>query len=600
MGTLKRRDFLKYSNRAILGTALLPLIPRASASQTPAAIKAGTCWLDVCAPFIVENEAAGIRSEIVLTSDTFPGRRGYADGGTSTEYEIYLYDVAGKPFGTDAVAKRLTVPAMQTTVVPVRELIGERNDFVGGMTIRQRPKGPLASHASDLFSSAFVRWWTPFSFDNVHANPDPIEWHRSDSFFYSMPFPLLSDYECVFGIFNPYSETSRGSLFLHDTSGRKLREVFYELKAHNSRFFDLRSGKFVSEVTGFFIGKGNTDEPEDKFAGNNGGTVAIINREGSVKSFGYLVIKRRGVERFSVDHPIHQSPFSPVKTEEPFDADDRFRAKNILYTPLAFRSKEIAGITLDTRFHLSSGAPIEEYLWLSPFVTNDKGEVAWQSKNEADLPQTVSRKQAVKGAIKLGVQSSCTIECSDIALSKNFSGGLFLGIKPTTNHTLMKVEVTVPEWGAHAFTHFRPGLASAKTYQKAPHREGLRTDYIASGARVERKGKNLHRDEIIGVLNIDDRGIAGKPDLEIFSANGIVARLPIGEVPPFACRHFVLSELLNGNQIEGDLTLRLVDHSTTLLMSLVHVDYVRKDIALDHGSDRFSTFHDYDCDPKRS
>jgi hypothetical protein len=30
-------------------------------------------------------------------------------------------------------------------------------------------------------------------------------------------------------------------------------------------------------------------------------------------------------------------------------------------------------------------------------------------------------------------------------------------------------------------------------------------------------------------------------------------------------------------------------------MSTVHLDYLRRDLALDHGSDRFSTFLDYGC-----
>ena len=33
--------------------------------------KSDSCWLDVCAAFIVEDEALGVHSEIVLTSDTF-------------------------------------------------------------------------------------------------------------------------------------------------------------------------------------------------------------------------------------------------------------------------------------------------------------------------------------------------------------------------------------------------------------------------------------------------------------------------------------------------------------------------------------------------
>jgi hypothetical protein len=43
------------------------------------------------------------------------------------------------------------------------------------------------------------------------------------------------------------------------------------------------------------------------------------------------------------------------------------------------------------------------------------------------------------------------------------------------------------------------------------------------------------------------------------------------------------------------MSLRLTDAKATMLMSLVHIDYGRKDIALDHGSDRFSTFQEFTC-----
>jgi glutamate-ammonia-ligase adenylyltransferase len=76
-----------------------------------------------------------------LTSDTFVGAKGYEDGADSSEYEIYLYDAAGKVIGADGVSKRLTVPAMHTTVLSVREILGETASFWGGMRIRLRPNG---------------------------------------------------------------------------------------------------------------------------------------------------------------------------------------------------------------------------------------------------------------------------------------------------------------------------------------------------------------------------------------------------------------------------------------------------------------------------
>lgn len=190
---------------------------------------------------------------------------------------------------------------------------------------------------------------------------------------------------------------------------------------------------------------------------------------------------------------------------------------------------------------------------------------------------------------------SCTFAAGDLPLAKTFSGGMSLAVAPTTNHTLMKVELRVKEWGAHAFTHFRPGLQSARGYQASAPRGELATDYIACGARLEQKGGKNIRDEVIAVINIDDKALTGRPSLEVFAAGGLIAKIELGEVPAYATRHYLLSELASGRIGPHDLTLRLVDERATLLMSVVHLDYVRRDISLDHGSDRFSTFNDYGC-----
>jgi hypothetical protein len=58
----------------------------------------------------------------------------------------------------------------------------------------------------------------------------------------------------------------------------------------------------------------------------------------------------------------------------------------------------------------------------------------------------------------------------------------------------------------------------------------------------------------------------------------------------------LLSEVAGERIASLDLSLRLVDERATLLMSIVHLDYARRDLALDHGSDRFSTFNDYGCE----
>jgi hypothetical protein len=82
----KRRSFLALFPGTLAGVAFLPLLDSLpiALAQTPDSKDKKTgnlvCWLDVCAPFIVEDPEMGLHSEIVLTSDTFVGAQGYADG----------------------------------------------------------------------------------------------------------------------------------------------------------------------------------------------------------------------------------------------------------------------------------------------------------------------------------------------------------------------------------------------------------------------------------------------------------------------------------------------------------------------------------------
>ncbi len=592
MTSLKRRSFLSLISTAAAGSALYP-----SFAFSRDGDKGTSCWLDVCAPFIIQDPALGIDSEIVLTSDNFLGAQGYADGSDATEYQILLYDFDGQAIGESGIARQLTAQSMQTTVIPVSELVGPNRSFWGGMRIRLRPKTRTPTHASDLFSSAFVRWKSRDSFTNVHANPDPLQWQRADSFFYSMPFPPLDDYDCIYSIFNPYAERSAGVLTLYDHFGTKLKELPYDLNPHSSVLVDLRKGEYARTLEETFDKK-RASARNGFRGGAKGGTCAVTNRQGTVKNFGYMLIKHSGGRRFSIEHPIHQPPYKPASAKAPFDADGRFKAKNVLYTPLVFRSKKIGGITLDSRFHLSSGAPMEEILWLHPFITDANGKVAWQASEGGNLPSSIPEKQIERGAIKLAGQQSCIFDCSRSELPKGFSGGLSLAITPQSNHTLMKVEVLAAEWNARAFTHFRPGLASARAYQKPAWRAGLGTDYIVAGACLAGDSSRMIRDEIIAVINIDDKRIAGNPTLEIFTSSGLTTRVRLGEVPAYSCRHYLLSSLVSGKIGANDLSLRLVDEQATLLMSVLHLDYERRDIAADHGSDRFSTFSEFTCDPK--
>src|SRR5947209_4974054 len=108
MSSFHRRKFLSLIPGSVAAFAVAPLIPLerlgfSRAQQTSSNSASTSCWLDVCAPFIVEDNQRGIHTEIVLTSDTFVGVRGYSDREDATDYEIYLYDAQGRPIGTDGV-----------------------------------------------------------------------------------------------------------------------------------------------------------------------------------------------------------------------------------------------------------------------------------------------------------------------------------------------------------------------------------------------------------------------------------------------------------------------------------------------------------------
>jgi hypothetical protein len=371
---------------------------------------------------------------------------------------------------------------------------------------------------------------------------------------------------------------------LHDPQGKHVVTQRYELKPRASLFFGLNAGALLSEPL--------AAQPKQRLRQH--GMLAVTNDAGTAKSFGYLLIQQPERGRFSVEHPIHQGLFKPRPAAPPFDAKEQFKAKNVLYSPLLFKSKRIGGLTYDTRCYLGTGLPLEESQWFYPFAVDGAGEAVWSSMNDEKFARAFPS-QSERGVLRLAAGQSCVLDFKGLALPQGFSGGLAVAVAPDTSHTLLKLEVRVPEWGAFAFTHFRPGLRSARGYQKPAQRGGLATDYIVSGARLARRGQQLEFDELLGVLNIDDQGVEAKPTLELFGANGLVKRVALGALPPFACRHYLLSQLLANEFGETTLTLRLTDARATLLLSAVHLDHARRDLALDHGSDRFSTFLDYGC-----
>lgn len=574
MITLDRRQFL---------SALSCSLGVYAAVQTPST---GACWLDLCSPFFITDADSGIESQLVLTSDTFAGIRGHEDAHNSTDYEIHLYDAAGKPGGNPAL--RINVPAMRTTVISARELIGDRKTFFGGARIRLRPQGRERMHASDLFSSAFLRWRSASTFDNVHANPDPLQWQNTESYFYSMPFPALSDYRCLFSLFNPNAEPSAGEIVMFDPRGKRMLALPYKLAPHASLLLDLNAGRLTDAQPW-------TGEKDGAARISSAGLIAAINERGTAKSFGYLMIRKPDQSRVSVEHPIHQGVVQSKTSTPAFDAAGQFKARNVLYTPLAFHRKRIGELTFESRFLFGAGSPIEPVQWFYPFAVDGEGRAVWSGMEDKKLAECLPR-QTERGVIKLGTGESCALDFDRLSLEAGFSGGLGVAVSPDTSHTMLKIEVRIPEWNAFAWTHFRPGLRSARAYQKPAQRGGLATDYIVSGARLKKRRDSVQLDELIAVINIDDQGLEGRPVLELFGQKGFIRRLPLGAIAPFACRHLRLSDLVADEADYGMMTMRLVDEKATLLMSTVHLDYERRDLALDHGSDRFSTYIDYGCE----
>jgi hypothetical protein len=582
----QRRTFLSTLSGTLAALAWPSAERHTRAATSDARRSNDNCWLDVAAPFVLQDAGAGLQSELVLTSDTFAGINGHQEGAFASEYEISLYDATGKPLGPDGFTKRLSVPAMHPAAIPVQELIGKARSFLGGVKIRLRPLGKELPHASDLFSSAYVRWHSQSTFDNVHGNPDPRQWQNTEQFFYSMPFPALSEYECVLSLFNPNTTRSAGELVLYDPQGKRFSTQAYDLNPRASLFFDLNARRFTKDP--LTPAKGAAKAPSTH------GLLAVTNALNTSKSFGYMLIRQPARQRLSVEHPIHQSLFTPKPAAAPFDAKDQFKAQGVLYSPLLFKAKRFGELTLSSRFYLGAGLPLEKTQWVYPFAVDGAGQAVWSAQADAKLAQALPG-QSERGVLKLTSGQSCRLDFEELSLPANFAGGLALAIAPKINHTMMKVEVRVHEWDAFAFTHFRPGLASARLYQQSKPRGGIATDYIASAARLLKSATQVKLDELIGVLNLDDQGLEARPALEIFNSRGLVKRLALGTIPPFACRHFLLSELLPGEANYEMLTLRLIDESATLLMSVAHLDHQRRDLALDHGSDRFSTFNDFHC-----
>jgi hypothetical protein len=577
--TLDRRTFL-----AGLASAGLASSVAAGAATQPAA----ACWLDVAAPFVAVDPSQGLSTSLLLTATCFGGVDGFAHTRDSTEYQILLYDHLGREIPLDN-GGRLDVPAMRPTLVNLQEKTG-RDSFFGGAKIRVAPSPGQLPRAGDLFSAGFVRWDLPSNFDNIHAHPAAPQ-QMTGQFNYSMPFPALSEYHCAFALFNPGEEESYGTLRVVDRMGRTVAQRKYELAPHRTMLFGMDDLK-VAETPAEAFAIAPSREPKLR-----GGGTLVVKNESSRVAFAYTVMKGRAGNSFTAEHPLHFQADVPVKPARatPYGPKQSFPAQAFVYTPMLFKGLHVGGLELESRVYLSASRWAEEALWLLPFVTTGEGSIGWVSNRDEKLADAVAPAAlAVDGAVRLTEFQSCRIDAKALPLPEGFAGGFGAATIPKTSHSLNKIEVRVKNWGRVAFTHFRPGGAVAKSYRQVEQRGGVASDYIVSGAHLIR-GK---RDCLLAIMNIEfEEEHTGTPVVQLFGAAGLVGEKRLSDFAPLACRHLLLSELFPGAQSEAGqpFTVRMVVAGAMMIVSALHIDYERRDIALEHGSDRHSTFQDFKC-----
>jgi hypothetical protein len=577
MKPIGRRDFLGQASGS-LALLAMPIASRASADSK-------SCGLPICAPFIIEDPALNLHTDIILTSATFDNLQGYRDKSYSTDYELYLYDPAGKPLSGQSPIK-VTVPAMHTTLIKCSEIIGNRESFWGGLKIKMYAHGKRPMHISDLFSAAFVRWNAGEHLDTLHAHPDTLQFQTVDKFYSSMPFPNLEEHSCTLSLFNPYSASSEGRILLYSEAGEKRVEKPYALAAHSSALFSLNAD--ARDVDAKSLTKLiQTSRNEIK----KGGVVMIENDHSTVKNFAYLLIKGRTKNCFAAEHTVHQGNYPVGRGAAPFGENQSFKAKGWVYSSFIFNRANLGGLTLSSRIYLSAGRPYEDELWMLAYASDAEGNLQWTTRADKELGGQLAQGVVSQGAIKLKPFQSCSLDFEKLAVQKQFAGGIGLAVSPPTSHVLNKTEVRVHNWNTSAFTHFRPGARGARALQKIEWRGGVASDYLITGASAI----PVINDSLLAIFNIDEEK-SGHPIIEAFDKSGFLAQKQLAELPGLACRYVLLSDLfaeLRGK--EGPFTVRLIDEAAVVILSALHIDYQRRDIALDHGSDRFSTLLDYTC-----
>ena len=309
-----------------------------------------------------------------------------------------------------------------------------------------------------------------------------------------------------------------------------------------------------------------------------------------------MMIKGKNDNAFAAEHTIHLGNYAMHKGAAPFDDRQAFKPRGWVFSSFIFKKATIGGLELSSRVYFSSGRPVEDELWLLAYANDGEGNLQWATSHDDDLNLWLPANFLQRGALRLQPFQSCALDADDLAMPPGFAGGIGVATSPQTSHVLMKVEVKVHNWGTTAFSHFRPGVKSGYRLKDIAARGGLATDYVITGANLKEAGGTPQADSLIAVYNLEEAK-AGAPTLEVFGRQGFLTRKRLPSLPASACRHYLLSTLFPElhRQGAGPLTLRLIDETAVVTLGALHIDYQRRDIALDHGSDRFSTHLDYGC-----
>jgi hypothetical protein len=578
---LHRRTFLASIAGPLLTTAARTVDAAPTAPAAP-------CTLDIAAPLVVEDPSQSLSTSLLFTATCFPGADGFRRPGYATDYQILLYDNSGKQIPLDHDGK-LEISSMRPTLVHMGQLSG-RNAFFGGASIHVTPSPGQMPRAGDLFSAGFVRWDLPSNFDNIHAHPAAPQ-QVMGHFNYSMPFPALGEYHAAFSLFNPGEDEAYGSIRVVDRMGKTVAHCDYSLHPHQTKLFNLSDLKPMNTPA-----EALALAPLANPSLRDGGTLVIRNESDRVP-FAYVMMKGRTGNSFTAEHPLHFQADTPVKPARttPYGPNRSFPAQAMVYTPLLFKGLQVGELKLESRVYLSASRWSEEALWMLPFVTTEQGNIGWVS-NRDDKAETriAPAALAVDGAVRLSEFQSCCIDTATLPLPAGFAGGFGAACIPKTSHSLNKIEVRAVNWGRVAFTHFRPGGAVARSYRQADTRAALASDYIVSGAHII-PGK---RDSLLAIMNIEfEEDNTGTPTLQLFGPTGLVGEKRLEDFPPLACRHLLLSQFFPGAQSDParPFTVRMMVPNAIMIVSALHIDYERRDIALEHGSDRHSTFQDFKC-----